>query len=68
VRYDRVEDPLLAERLTWGVEPYLTWWQSEFVRLRAAWQYRRDDLLAEGHGRFVLQATWSAGPHKHETY
>ena len=57
--------PALA---TWAVEPFLTWWQSEYVRLRFAWQHLREELVDDGRDRFLLQATWSAGPHKHENY
>lgn len=67
LRYDRVEDPLAPGEDTWGWFPYLTWWQSEYVRLRA--QYG----LIEGpeggsDDQLSLQVTWAAGPHKHETY
>ena len=68
VRYDRVENPLAPAFATWAVEPFLTWWQSEYVRLRLAWQHLREEPFDDGRDRFLLQATWSAGPHKHELY
>jgi hypothetical protein len=68
VRYDRVEDPLDPGRVRWGVFPSLTWWQSEFVRLRGEYGFLKDDLTGEKENRFSLQLTWAAGPHKHETY
>ncbi|HEX6861196.1 MAG TPA: hypothetical protein VF414_00175 [Thermoanaerobaculia bacterium] len=68
VRYDRVEDPLDPERVTWGVFPNLTWWQSEYVRLRGEYGFVKDDLTGEKENRFSLQLTWAAGPHKHEIY
>ncbi len=68
VRYDRVEDPLDPSRVLTGVVPYLTWWQSEYVRLRAEYQRFEDRLADETDSRFLLQLTWAAGPHKHETY
>jgi hypothetical protein len=46
----------------------LTWWQSEFVRLRGEYGYLRDSRTGERENRFTLQLTWAAGPHKHETY
>ncbi len=67
-RVDRVEDPLDPARRSWGFVPYLTWWQSEFVRLRAEFQRREENLSDETVNRFVVQLTWAAGPHKHETY
>ncbi len=67
VRYDDVAeafDPSLRRR---GFVPYLSWWQSELVRLRG--QYQRLEHEAGGtENRFVLQLTWAAGPHKHESY
>jgi hypothetical protein len=68
VRYDRVEDPFDPEHVRWGLFPNLTWWQSEFVRLRGEYGFLKDDLTGEKENRFSLQLTWAAGPHKHETY
>ena len=68
VRYDRVEDPLAPERLTEAIVPYVTWWQSEYVRLRGEYRYVEDDLTGETEKGFTLQLTWAAGPHKHEAY
>ncbi|MES1243243.1 MAG: hypothetical protein ABUT39_16650 [Acidobacteriota bacterium] len=68
VRYDRVENPLDPERVTWGVFPNLTWWQSEYVRLRGEYGFVEDDLTGDKENRFSLQITWAAGPHKHEIY
>jgi hypothetical protein len=67
LRYDRVEDPLDPGRLRWALVPNLTWWQSEFVRLRGEYAYLKDDLTGPER-RFTLQLVWSAGPHKHESY
>ena len=58
VRADYVEAPegqLVIQR---QVVPSITFWQSEWVFLRAEWRPRQ----------FALQAVWSIGPHKHETY
>ena len=68
VRYDRVEDPLDPENVRWGVFPNVTWWQSEYVRLRGEFGFLKDDLTGDKEKRFTLQLTWAAGPHKHETY
>jgi hypothetical protein len=67
-RLDRAEDPLDPSRLEWAVVPYVTWWQSEWVRLRGEYQFLKDDLTGESENRFTFQLTWAAGPHKHETY
>ena len=60
-----VEDQREAGHEFWGLSPYLTFWQSEFVRLRGQYSYRDHNM----HGtdqRFELQLTFAAGPHKHE--
>lgn len=68
LRYDRVENPLDPDLKKWASEPYITWWLSEWVRLRAAFQTLNDDLLEDTDHRFKLEFTWAAGPHKHESY
>jgi len=68
VRYDRVAspDPAVAGS-EWAVTPSLTFWQSEFVFLRAQWTHHRDVLDATTD-RFGLQIVWAMGPHKHELF
>jgi len=55
-----------------GFSPYLTFWQSEYVRLRFQYQHvDRDFDWVHGpddDDRMWLQVTFAAGPHKHETY
>ncbi len=55
-----------------GWTPFLTYWQSEFVRLRLQYQrIDRDFISSRGpktDNRLWLQVTFAAGPHKHETY
>ena len=67
LRYQFSEQFEDTDRHASGLSPFLTFWQSEFVRLRA--QY---DLLSPSSGdaenRFFFQLTWSIGPHKHEAY
>lgn len=65
-RYGWVEDPEDPSESVWLVAPTLTWWQSEWVRLRAEYDFL--DRLSGSDGLFVFQATVSLGPHKHETY
>ena len=65
-RYDWTENPQNPDETAWLVSPTLTWWQSEFVRIRGEY-----DLLGRGDtrpGRFMLQVTFAMGPHKHENY
>jgi hypothetical protein len=67
-RFDRAESPHDPDVTQTLFSPTLTWWQSEFVRVRASY-----DLLGgfEGNdstGLFALQVTFAMGPHKHESY
>ena len=66
-RYDNVQDQREAGHSFWGISPYLTFWQSEFVRLRGEYTYGHDNFLGNDN-RFTLQLTVAAGPHKHERY
>jgi len=67
LRYDRVFDQQEAGHSYWGFTPYMTFWQSEFVRLRGQFSYRKDDLFGIDR-RYELQLTVAAGPHKHDKY
>lgn len=68
VRYDRVEDPFDPDHRRQAVVPYVSWWQSEFVRLHGEYRWLDDDLTGESENAFALQLVWAAGPHKHEKY
>ena len=46
--------------------PSVSWWQSEWVRLRL--QYNHVRRHGESNHSLVFQTVWSMGPHKHETY
>ncbi|MFC1660834.1 hypothetical protein ACFL3S_05185 [Gemmatimonadota bacterium] len=60
-----VENPDNPEETAWMTGPALTWWQSEFVRIRAEY-----DLFhgTETKSQFLIQVTFAMGPHKHEAY
>jgi hypothetical protein len=66
-RYEWSENPDEPHETAWLFSPTLTWWQSEYVRIRAEY-----DLLGriedDREGRFLLQVTFAMGPHKHESY
>lgn len=66
VRYDYVEAPEGNRDIVRQAVPSLTFWQSEWVKLHAEWPVRWED--GDTLHRLVLQAVWSIGPHKHETY
>ena len=60
-----------SDRHTLSGQPYITWWQSPWVRLRLHYAYTWSNVetAPRRHDhRLVLQATFAAGPHKHERY
>ncbi|MFQ5718288.1 MAG: hypothetical protein ACE5IK_01955 [Acidobacteriota bacterium] len=67
LRFDRADDQLIFGKHEWGYSPYLTIWESEFVRLRSQFNYRRDSVLGLDRS-LLLQVTLAAGPHKHAEY
>ena len=67
-RFDWTENPADPEETAWLVSPTLTWWQSEWVRLRLEYDLLGRSALDENEGRLWLQVTFAMGPHKHETY
>ena len=65
-RYEWVENPEDPTESAWLASPALTYWQSEYVRLRAEY----DVLGNPGNttGQFTLRITFAMGPHRHEAY
>jgi hypothetical protein len=49
------------------VAPSISWWQSEWVRLRLQYMALRPEGGALNH-TLLFQVVWAMGPHKHETY
>ncbi len=71
VRGDWVEPPAPLGGREWQVVPTLTFWQSEFVYLRAQWTHSRAGYALSAPAtadRFSLQVVWAMGPHKHELF
>jgi hypothetical protein len=52
----------------WQVGPYITWWQSPFVKFRAEYNHADGKGIEHAEDIFWLQVIFSAGPHKHERY
>ena len=52
----------------WQVSPYLTWWQSPFVKFRVEYDFSNGSGIDNPEHVIWLQAILSAGPHKHERY
>ncbi len=67
-RFGRVENPEKIGEKAWVVSPTLTWWQSEFVRLRLEYDLLGRSFSPAKEGRLFVQVTMAMGPHKHETY
>ena len=57
-----------GEKYQYQLVPYLTWWQSHWVRLRLQYNYLDATWMLEPDNMLRLQLTWSIGPHKHERY
>lgn len=66
LRYDllRPSGPGAADE--WQLAPTLTRWWTEFLRLRAQWNYLR--IGGETDNQFLLQLVWAVGPHREESY
>ncbi len=47
--------------------PSVSWWQSEWVRIRLQYNFVKPRGLEASHTA-LLQVVWAMGPHKHETY
>jgi hypothetical protein len=67
-RFDRTENPEDVDETAWLFSPTLTWWQSEYVRLRIEYDLLDRSLAAAREGHLLFQVTFAMGPHKHETY
>jgi len=50
------------------IVPYVTWWQSHWVRFRLQYNYTNGNVIEKPNHLIRLQLTWAAGPHKHERY
>jgi uncharacterized coiled-coil protein SlyX len=52
----------------WQISPYITWWQSPFVKFRVEYDYCDGKGIDNPEHIVWLQAVFAAGPHKHERY
>lgn len=65
-RFDWVQDPADTSRSAWLFSPTLTFWESEFVRLRAEYDFLHNP--EETRKQFTIRVTFAMGPHRHEAY
>lgn len=74
VRVDYTEFPNNALRgrddRDWAVSPYVSWYLSEFLRLRFEWQHRAFEVADrwDDEDNFFLQLTWAIGAHPPHPY
>jgi len=52
----------------WQVGPYITWWQSPFVKFRLEYDNSGGRGIENTEDVVWLQAIFAAGPHKHDRY
>jgi len=52
----------------WQMGPYITWWQSPFVKFRVEYNHAEGSGIDVPRDVIWLQAIFAAGPHKHERY
>jgi hypothetical protein len=52
----------------WQLSPYITWWQSEWVKFRGEYNYAWGRDMEPTEHVVWFQAVFAAGPHKHERY
>jgi len=52
----------------WQICPYITWWQSEWVKFRCEYDYAWGHGMDDPEHVLWFQAIFAAGPHKHERY
>lgn len=57
-----------SSKYTYQVVPYITWWQSHWVRMRLQYSYMNGNVLPESANTLRLQMVWAVGPHKHDRY
>ena len=56
------------DRYIYQLVPYVTWWQSPWVRLRFQVNFADGKGINKIDSVARIQITWAIGPHKHERY
>ena len=57
-----------SDAFVWQISPYVTIWQSEYVRFHVEYSYTDGHTIQEPGHTVGLQMVFAAGPHKHERY
>jgi hypothetical protein len=66
VRVDWTEDATDDTQEVWGVSPYVSWYWSEFLRLRLQYQHKDGDVPSED--TLYFQCTYVFGAHPPHPY
>jgi hypothetical protein len=66
LRLDYTENPDDDSQHAWAVNPYLSWYWSEFLRFRLQYQHRDGDV--ESTDAIFFQLTWVFGAHPPHPY
>jgi hypothetical protein len=68
VRFDYSQFPTNDKDSEWAITPYVTFWQSEFTRLRLEYSHKERNSVTspveEGDNALTLQATFTLGSHR----
>lgn len=68
MRFDYSQFPTNDKDSEWSISPYLTFWQSEFTRLRLEYTHSERNSVTmpveEGDNSLTLQATFTLGAHR----
>lgn len=57
-----------SSKYSWQIVPYITWWQSNWVRFRLQYNYLNGTEISTAQNTIRLQIVFAAGPHKHDRY
>ena len=57
-----------SSKHSYQIVPYITWWQSHWVKLRLQYSYLNGNTMPEAINTLRLQIVWAVGPHKHDRY
>ncbi len=55
-------------KYSYQIVPYITWWQSHWVKMRLQYNYLNGNILPNATNTLRLQIVWAVGPHKHDRY
>ena len=57
-----------SQKYSYQIVPYITWWQSNWVKLRLQYNYLNGTEIPTAQNTIRLQIIFAAGPHKHDRY